>query len=390
MILSFNCGSSSIKFAIHSFNKVVEQKLVGQIGGLNSSKVLLSCKKDHQAIETILLPQIVDHSQAAHFLLQWIEAHVDVTLVQAVCHRIVNGRQYENPQLITQKLLQELKESMPYDLERLPDVFLMIDLFSNKCPNIMQFACFDTAFHKSLPRKAKILPLPRRYDKQGIQRYGFHGLSYDYLLRTINSLDSNSNKARIIMAHLGNGASLAAILNNECIDTSMSFTPTSGIPMSCRSGDLDPGVVHYIMKQEGLSVDQFYKIASQESGLLGISESDSDINNLLQIEHNDNRAHEAVEVFCYHIKKQIGAFASALGGIDAIVFSGGIGEHMPAVRKRICDGLAFLDIDIDNRKNQNNNIIISNGRVIVYVIHTDEELMMAQITNECLKTQYKL
>jgi acetate kinase len=242
-------------------------------------------------------------------------------------------------------------------------------------------ASFDTAFHHDLPRVARLLPIPRRYDAQGVRRYGFHGLSYAFLMGELARVaGSEAAQCRVILAHLGNGASLAAVHHGKSVDTSMSFTPTAGVPMSTRAGDLDPGLAWYLARTENMSVKQFNEMVNFHSGLLGVSETSSDMRDLLKCESQDVRAAEAVALFCYQVKKWIGAFAAALGGVDTLIFAGGIGENAPAVRARICSGLGFLGIEIDEKQNAANDDVISatSSRVAVRVIHTDEELMIAR------------
>jgi acetate kinase len=242
-------------------------------------------------------------------------------------------------------------------------------------------ACFDTAFHHDMPRVAQTLPIPRRYEAQGVRRYGFHGLSYAFLMEELARLgDPAATTGRIIHGHLGNGASLAAVRDGKPVDTSMSFTPTAGVPMSTRSGDLDPGLVWYLARTEKISAKQFNEMVNFQSGLLGISETSSDMRDLLNRERQDVRAAEAVALFCYQVKKWIGAFAAALGGLDTLVFAGGIGENAPTVRARICEGLEFLGIEPEEKQNASNEGLISGvaSRVAVRVIHTDEEYMIAK------------
>jgi acetate kinase len=232
-----------------------------------------------------------------------------------------------------------------------------------------------------MPRVASLLPIPRRYDAAGVRRYGFHGLSYEFLIEELARLgDPAATKGRVILAHLGNGASLAAVRDGKSIDTSMGFTPTSGLVMSSRSGDLDPGLVSYLARTEQMNAAQFQKMVNTESGLLGVSEISSDLRDLLALEADDARAAEAVALFCYQTKKWIGSFAAALGGLDTLVFAGGIGENAPLVRARICEGLSFLDIELDESRNAETADVISSdaSRVAVLVIHTDEELMIAR------------
>jgi acetate kinase len=244
-----------------------------------------------------------------------------------------------------------------------------------------QFACFDTAFHHDLPRVAQLLPIPRRYEAKGVRRYGFHGLSCEFLMEELaRVVGSKAAKGRVILAHLGNGASVTAVRGGKSIDTSMSFTPTAGLPMSTRSGDLDPGLGWYLSRAENVTAKQFHHMINHESGLLGVSETSSDMHELLLREGKDVRAAEAVELFCYQTRKWIGAFAAALGGLDTLVFSGGIGENAPAVRARICHEIEFFGIKLDERRNAAGEPVISSegSPATVRVIRTDEEWIIAK------------
>jgi acetate kinase len=288
---------------------------------------------------------------------------------------------HTDPELVTPKLLADLHGISPYDPEHLPREIELIECFRTAKPKLPQVACFDTAFHRTMPRVAKLLPIPRRYDAMGIQRYGFHGLSYSFLMEELVRLgDPAAESGRVILAHLGNGASMAAVQNGKSIDTSMAFTPTAGLVMSTRTGDLDPGVAAYLARTEHLPPDKFYHMANTESGMLGVSEISSDMRDLIAHQAHDVRAAEAVELFCYQAKKWVGSFAAAMGGVDTLVFAGGIGENAPLVRAGICQGLGFLGIELDELRNMEAAEVISTfgGRVTVRIIHTDEELMIAR------------
>jgi acetate kinase len=284
-------------------------------------------------------------------------------------------------------MIQELHRLSSFDPEHLPGEIELIKAVTHHYPDVPQVACFDTAFHRSMPRVARLLPIPRRYDEKGIQRYGFHGLSYEFLMEELARLaGTKAARGRVILAHLGNGASLAAVYNGKPVDTSMGFTPAAGVPMSTRSGDLDPGLVWYMARAEGIDARRFNEIVNSESGLFGVSEISSDMRDLIERESEDVRAAEAVALFCYQVKKWIGAFAAALGGLDTLVFTAGIGEHESEVRGRICEGLEFLGIELDDRQNANNAGVISKdgSRVTVRVIHTDEEQMIAKMVSRVL------
>jgi acetate kinase len=257
----------------------------------------------------------------------------------------------------------------------------LIETFRQRHPKLPQVACFDTAFHQTMPRVAKLLPIPRHFDAKGIQRYGFHGLSYAYLMEELARLgDPAASKGRVILAHLGNGASMAAVRDGKSMDTSMCFTPTAGLVMSTRSGDLDPGLAPYLARTEQMTTKQFYEMVNHKSGLLGVSETSSDMRDLLGHEKQDARAAEAVALFCYQAKKWIGSFVAALGGLDTLVFAGGIGENCPSIRARICEGLGFFGAELNSARNAENAAVISSdaGRVTVRVIRTDEEIMIAR------------
>ena len=278
-------------------------------------------------------------------------------------------------------MIDHLKQLSQFDPDHMPEEILLIEAFQQRYPVLPQLACFDTAFHHDLPRVARLLPIPRRYEAQGVRRYGFHGLSYAFLMGELARLaGTEMAQGRVILAHLGNGASLAAVHHGKSVDTSMSFTPAAGVPMGTRSGDLDPGLVWYLARSEKMSPKQFNEMINFHSGLLGMSEISSDMSELLDQEAKDVRAAEAVEIFCYQVKKWIGAFAAALGGLETLVFAGGIGENAASVRSRICEGLGCLGIELDEKRNAAKEGVISaaGGRVAVRVIHTDEELMIAR------------
>ncbi len=323
-----------------------------------------------------------DHTAAVRMLMDWIEERAGSDALAAVGHRVVHGGpKYTEPQQITPQMVAELRVLVPFDPEHLPEEILLTEAFHHRFPHLPQVACFDTAFHHDLPRVARVLPIPRRYEAQGVRRYGFHGLSYAYLIEELAGVAGpEAANGRVILAHLGNGASLAAVHNGKSVDTSMSLTPAAGVPMSTRSGDLDPGLLPYLARTEKMSAKQFDEMINFKSGLLGISETSSDMHDLLDAEARDIRAAEAVAIFCYQVRKCIGAFAAALGGLDTLVFAGGIGENAPAIRARICDGLGFLGIELDPERNGGNAPAISSGAggVTVRVIRTDEELMIAR------------
>jgi acetate kinase len=399
LLLTVNAGSSSLRFALYSGDATpllqIRGKLerIGHDRGHSKSQphdpngaALLITDASGNSLESGAV-DVPDHRSAINLMLQWLEARYDFRSIRAVGHRVVHGMKHSAPQRITPELLQALRQTVPFDPEHLPFEIDLINAIQQRHPSLLQVACFDTAFHRSMPSVAKILPIPRRYQAMGIERYGFHGLSYTYLLEELGRLkDQAAAKGRVILAHLGNGASMAAVRDGHCMDTSMGFTPTAGLVMSTRSGDLDPGVSYFLAQREGLTPQQIQRMLNHESGLLGISETSSDIRDLLAAAANDARAADAIALFCYQAKKWLGSFTAALGGLDTLVFAGGIGENAPWIRARICADLEFLGIHLDATRNQHNAPVIStdDSPVTVRIIRTDEELMIAKLVSRLI------
>jgi len=386
-ILTINAGSSSIRFAVYETGETLHRRLDGKMDRIGLSGTHLSANGPTGTPPLCLRLDTSDPAAAVDFLLDWLQAQPLFASVKAVGHRVVHGMKHFEPQRVTPTLLAELRRSTLYAPEHLPREIALIEAFLRRHPKLPQVVCFDTAFHRTMPQVARLLPIPRHYAKKGVERYGFHGLSYAYLMEELARLDPAATNGRVILAHLGNGASMAAVRDGKSMDTSMGFTPTAGLVMSSRSGDLDPGLVYYLARTERMSAAQFQHMVNHESGLLGVSGTSSDLRDLLAKEASDERAAQAVALFCYQAKKWLGSFAAALGGLDTLVFAGGIGENAPLIRKRICDGLGFLGITLDPRRNARNAPLISPdaGRVKVRVIHTDEELMIARSVSRVLK-----
>ena len=387
-ILTINGGSSSIRFALYQVGGLLNPGLHGKVDriGLSGTNLTFNdpARKQQQSRK---LAAVTDHKSAASFLIDWLEEQQSFESVRAAGHRVVYGMKHTEPKIVTQDLLDELHRISPNDPDHLPREIELIETFHQRHPKLPQVACFDTAFHQTMPRVAKLLPIPRRFDAKGIQRYGFHRLSYAFLMEELARLgDPAATTGRVILAHLGNGASLAAVRDGKSMDTSMGFTPTAGLVMSTRSGDLDPGLAPYLARTEQMTTKQFYVMVNHESGLLGVSETSSDTHDLLDHETQDVRAAEAVALFCYQAKKWIGSFAAALGGLDTLVFAGGIGENAPLVRTRICEGLDFLGIELNESRNKDTAGVISTNasRATVRVIRTDEELMIARSVDRAL------
>ena len=387
-ILTINGGSSSIKFAVFEVGDALRRMMEGGIERIGLPEATLRVKGVNPADNFSRSVTAPDHVVAAGALMDWIEERSRRETLTAVGHRVVHGGpKYSAPQRITAEMVQELHDLSPFDPEHLPEEILLTEAFHRRFPDLPQVACFDTAFHHDLPRVAQLLPIPRRYEARGVRRYGFHGLSYAFLMGELARLaGAEAAQGRVILAHLGSGASLAAVHHGSSVDTSMSLTPAAGVPMSTRSGDLDPGLVWYLVRTEHLSAKQFNEMVNFRSGLLGVSETSADMRELLDREAQDGRAADAVALFCYQVKKWIGAFAAALGGLDTLVFAGGIGEQAPTVRARICAGLEFLGIRLDAKRNAANEGVISTaaGPVAVRVMHTDEERMIAESVTRLL------
>jgi acetate kinase len=383
-VMTLNGGSSSIRFAIYDSREPLRRRLLaGKVDRIGSSGTTLTVTEspEHAAPRRHRVAA-ADHRAAAAALLRWLEAQPIFASVRAVGHRVVHGMRRSEPALVTSTLLAELRRNAPYDPDHLPGEIGLIAAIRKRHPRLPQVACFDTAFHRTMPAIARMLPIPRRYASRHVERYGFHGISYAYLLAELARLDPAAAGGRVILAHLGSGASLCATRDGRSVDTSMGFTPASGLVMGTRTGDLDPGVAYYLARTEGISAAQFQQMVNHESGLLGVSGVSSDLRDLLARPRRDRRAAEAVELFCYQVTKWIGSFAAVLGGLDTLVFSAGIGENAPIIRRRICSSLGYLGIDVDPRRNAKNAPLISRrgGRVSVRVIPTNEELMIARLT----------
>ena len=282
--------------------------------------------------------------------------------------------------MLTPDIVENLRGLIPFDPTHLPAEIELIEAATRKFAGVPQYACFDTRFHRDMPRVAQIVPIPRKYEAQGIRRYGFHGLSYTYLMDFLTKENPETANGKIILAHLGSGASLAAVRGGKSLDTTMGFTSTAGLVMATRSGDLDPGLVPFLQATDGVSAEAFGEMSNQKSGLLGVSQISGDLRDLTAKQASDPRAAEAVELFCYQTRKYIGAMAAALGGLDMLVFAGGIGEHNAEVRGRVVAGLEFLGCEIDPERNKKSESVISseNSKTLVRVIRTDEESVIAR------------
>lgn len=385
-VLAINGGSSSIKFAAYNAGTLPTPSLSGKLDRIGLSGTTLSWQTTRQGSGESQM-EVPGDTPATGLLVDWLETREEFVDVRAVGHRVVHGMAHTEPERVTPNVLDELHRATPYAPDHLPREIELIEAFRERHPHLPQVACFDTSFHAKMPRVATLLPIPRRYQVKGVQRYGFHGLSYAYLLEELARVAGPAAAhGRVILAHLGNGASLAAVQRGLSIDTTMGFTPAAGLVMSTRTGDLDPGLASFLVDAEQMTAPQFHHMINHESGLLGVSEISSDMRDLLAREGDDVRAAEAVALFCYQAKKWMGAFAAVLGGLDTLVFSAGIGEQSASIRARICEGLGFLGIELDAERNAAHAEVISAeaSRVTVRVIPTNEELMIARSVSRVL------
>lgn len=381
-VLTVNGGSSSIKIAMFETGGAQRRVLQGKIEGIGQPQGNFAIKGSEPSDTYSRTVGVPDHTAAVDVLMNWAQDRIAHGSLAAVGHRVVHGGpNFWEPQRITAEMIKTLHQLSPFDPEHLPEEILLTEAFQRHFPGLPQVACFDTAFHHDMPRVARLLPIPRRYEAKGVRRYGFHGLSCEYLMTELARVaGAEAANGRVVLAHLGNGASVTAVRGGRSIDTSMSFTPTAGVPMSTRSGDLDPGLGLYLSRAENVTAQQFHEMVNHESGLLGVSEISSDMRELLSREAQDFRAAEAVALFCYQTKKWICALAGALEGLDTLIFSGGIGENAWEVRERICAGLEFLGVGFDAQQNAAGAEVISKkeSKVAVRMIRTDEESIIAK------------
>lgn len=388
-ILILNSGSSSLKFALFEMDGRESLVLSGRLEriGLPNGTFQVRDAGGRTLVDSAN-EKLPDHETAIRRLLDWLSEAGQSDNLDAAAHRVVHGGpRHSRPQRITPELIEELRSLVPLASNHLPGALAAIEALCKAHPSLAEIACFDTAFHRQMPELAQRYPLPRQFAEEGVLRYGFHGLSYEYVLHELQQTPGAKADGRLIIAHLGNGASMAAVREGRGIETTMGFTPTGGLVMGTRSGDLDPGVPLYLLQQRGVSPDELHELLNRRSGLIGVSGVSSDMQDLLAREQENPDAAFAVELFCYQARKFIGALAAALGGLDELVFTGGIGEHAAPVRQRICEPLAFLGIVVDPARNEAAEAIISppGSRVTARVVKTNEELMMARHADQLLR-----
>jgi acetate kinase len=383
VILCLNSGSSSLKFALYAAEDWGETRLARGAAeriGLPGGRLWIEGSDNDRLVD--LQRDFTGHAAAAAGISA---AAKDLRLPSpaAAGHRVVHGGpRHSAAERLNPALLAELRGLIPFAPLHLPSAIQCIEAVTAHFPDLPQVVCFDTAFHRSMPEVAQRFPLPRELWHDGIRRYGFHGLSYEYIVSTLGA----ESGRRVVIAHLGNGASLAAVRNGRPLDTTMGFTPTGGVMMGTRSGDLDPGVLVHLMQEMGYSALQIDDLVSRHSGLLGVSGISSDMKTLLEQRAQEPHAAQAVELFCYQLRKQIGALAAVLNGLDDLVFTGGIGERAAPVRAEVCRGLEHLGITVDDELNAQHAEVISRAgsTCTVRVIPTNEDLMIARHTRALL------
>ena len=380
-LLVINAGSSSLKFSGYEADDGEPRlQFRGLIEGLGDAPHFMARDPAGTVLAERRWPRDTNLSHDAAFgvLREWLDAHVGVGALAAVGHRVVHGgSRFAAPVRVDQGVVRELERLVPLAPLHQPHNLAIIRAIAAREPDLPQIACFDTAFHRTMPELAQRFALPRELHDAGVRRYGFHGLSYEYIARQLRELDPAIAAGRVIVAHLGAGASLAALRGGKSVDTTMSFTALDGVPMGTRSGALDPGVMLYLLQQRRMTPERLTQLLYHESGLLGVSGISSDMRELEA--STDARAREAIELFVYRIAREIGALAAALGGLDALVFTAGIGENSSAIRRRVCDEMCWLGAAIDAGPNESHRAVISaaDSAIKVLVIPTDEERMIA-------------
>lgn len=382
-ILTVNAGSSSIKLDILRADELYQEKhhISAVITGIGQAEAVLTIKDGNHEPEKTQLDRS-ERSNAIGMLTSWLREATKHREISAIGHRIVHGGpKHCAPELITSELIEDLKKYINFDPEHLLIALELVGVMREQFSEVPEVACFDTNFYVDLPKVSKLLSIPRKYQEEGLRRYGFHGLSYTYILEEFRRYAGEAAaNGRVIIAHLGSGASLVALRNGKPVDMTMSFTPASGIIMSSRSGDVDPGIARYLQAEYNLSLEDYNKMVNFESGLLGVSGLSADMYTLLQAQATNEHAADAVNLFVHQVRKAIGALSATIGGVDSVIFSGGIGEQSAELRRRICEGLNYLGIDIDNAANQQHLECVSSSEssVGVHVIHTNESQVIVR------------
>lgn len=388
-ILTINAGSSSIKFALFTFADEPAEVAHGQIEGLGvAPKLTLTSHDGHVLADTVAGEAGLGHEQALTKILGAVNANFPAAEITAVGHRVVHGGTvYSAPTLLTDDVVKTLESFNPLAPLHQPHNLSGIAAARRAFPSALQVACFDTAFHRSHPWVNDTFALPRRFYEEGVRRYGFHGLSYEYVTQELSRIAPEASRGRTVVAHLGNGASMCAIKERRSVGSTMGFSALDGLPMGTRCGQLDPGVVLYLIDQKGMSGHDVQDLLYKESGLKGLSGLSHDMRALHEADTLEAR--EAIDYFVFRIRRELGAMTAILSGLDTLVFCGGIGEHDDEIRERVTQDFQWLGIELDETANRSHKTLISSGssRVNVFVIKTNEELMIARHTGEVLRSR---
>lgn len=364
-------------------------EVVGSVIGIGAVKSQLKIANNRKEVLETKELQYLNFNDVIKEIIEWLKSKESAYPIIAIGFRLVmGGADRSQPELITENLLKSLNQFLYLAPNHLPNELSAIQIFKDSFPLVQQVACFDTSFHHHMPSYSKHYPLPIIYRNQGLIRYGFHGLSYESIMKKLSQRNIDTKNKKIIIAHLGNGASMTAIKNNSSMDTSMGISPLGGLVMGSRPGDLDPGAILFLLKHSNLNTIELDDLLNKESGLKAISGT-GDMLKLVKEENDIPQAKEAITVFCYHVKKFIGAYAAAMGGLDLLVFTGGIGENSALIRERVCMDMEFLGIELDKDKNANHLDVISveNSRVMILALKTNEELIIAEHTCALINTQ---
>jgi len=386
-IVAINSGSSSLKFSLYSNTEPLQIILSGKISGIGKKDCLFTTTAGQKKVEFSHPVEVESAEKAAELIIQWLQQQGRQYKITGIGHRVVHGGfKFYEPELVDNSFLNELKKLQSLAPLHLPGSISIMAIFLQAFPAITQVACFDTAFHFRMPFEARYYAVPRNLWKEGIIRYGFHGISCEYIMHKLQQQDPAVNQKKIIIAHLGSGCSMTAVKRGRSIDTTMGFSPAGGLVMNTRAGDIDPGVIIYLMDKKNLKAEQLNILLNKEAGLKAIAETDHSMEQLLEEEKNNPQAEEAITMFCYQAKKQMSALAAAAGGLDIIVFTGGIGENAPRIRQLICSKLEFMGIQLDDKLNEQQAEVISapESKVQVTVIPANEEMMIAKHVKEYL------
>ena len=389
-ILVINAGSSSIKFSLYLSNGGSKPELQskGQVEGINVAPHFIAMGPDGTVLSEQRWPADSDlhHEDLLKHLIEWVEDHLDDARLVAAGHRVVHGgSRYCEPVLVDEVVLGALEKLIPLAPLHQPHNIAPIRALAKVHPGLPQIACFDTAFHATNPKVASTFALPRALTDEGVRRYGFHGLSYEFIARRLSEQAPDKAAGKVVVCHLGSGASMCAIDNGRSVASTLGFTAVDGLPMGTRTGNLDPGVILYLLEEKGMNAKQIETLLYKQSGMLGVSGISNDMRVLLESDHP--HAAEAVDLFCYRVRRELGSLAAAMGGLDALVFTAGIGEHSHPIRKMVCDGVGWLGVNLDDDANVANDMVISasDSRVPVFVIPTDEEMMIAKHTRALVR-----